>query len=120
MVILHLNGGFVIQDGHVYRIPHIPDPPLQQLRMASELWRAAQHDGNGFGTKESELAATLAASASEAVLAGGVVIVEGHPERKVQLADKSLAFFDEDGGVFCGTTGKPIPFPPRRGPGFAG
>jgi len=120
MVILHLNGGFVVQDGHVYRIPHIPDPPLRQLKAASELWRAAAVNGDALGTKESELASTIAASASEAVVAGGVIVTDGHSERKLQVADKSVAFFDEDGGVFCGTTGKPIPFPPRREIGFNG
>ena len=110
---LHLNFGFVIQDGHIYLIPHIPDPPLHQLKAASSLWRAAQQNGDGLRNDESELAEKLASAASKSFLAGGVIVTDGRDERRLEVTDKSLAFFDEDGGGFCGTTGRPIPFPPR-------
>ncbi|HEY2377934.1 MAG TPA: hypothetical protein VGH98_18315 [Gemmatimonadaceae bacterium] len=112
MILIQSEFGIVIQDGKLYPIPsHIPDPPLEKFRAVSQLLRVSQSEGRPISAEERSLADRYAAEGIEAV-AGAGVIADGHAQ--VRVTDRSVAFFDEDGGFFCGSTGRPIPFPPRR------
>ena len=96
------GGGIYIHNGKVEIIPPFGPDVLDLLRTITLLLRSATH----LGTAVAKEVGATAMRLTQEVMKAGVVVVGGSP--------KDFAFVDEDGGFFCGSTGKHlIPFPPR-------
>jgi hypothetical protein len=107
-------GGLIITDTGVRPIPPF-DPSIRQtLKSASALVNslAKSPKEGALKTKKAKLAASLANLAVEVV---EEVVGELH-------GDQALIYQDDDGGFYCGSTGKPpipIPWPPSVVPSLA-
>lgn len=99
-------GGLLITDKGVRPIPPFHPSIRLTLRSASAMVNSLAATGEGaIKTKKAKLAASLANLAVEQV-EEAVGAIEG---------DQALVYQDDDGGFYCGSTGKPpipIPWPP--------